>query len=107
MLAFALIALASTLVVSATFAFNASSASLADAPAASHSRSKVLGDSIAAGFYPYPSGSLVVDTDGTIYFITDYFSNKIWRLKEDLIAEKKLRSTIQAKIPPGRRPFDR
>ena len=37
---------------------------------------------------------------GTIDFIIDYFSNKIWRLKEDMVAEKKLRSAIQAKIPP-------
>ncbi len=36
---------------------------------------------------------------GTIDFIIDYFSNKIWRLKEDMVAEKKLRSAIQAKIP--------
>jgi putative nucleotidyltransferase with HDIG domain len=36
---------------------------------------------------------------GTIDFIADYLKNKIWMLKEDTFAERKLRKAIQAEIP--------
>lgn len=36
---------------------------------------------------------------GTIDFVADYLKNKIWTLREDTLAERKLRKAIQAEIP--------